>query len=61
VLWLLGFFDQRPWPGLVVGAAGVALSLLLAVASYIWIEARFRKAPSPRRHEAPIAIAAPAT
>jgi peptidoglycan/LPS O-acetylase OafA/YrhL len=61
VLWLLGFFDKRPWPGLVVGAIGVGISLALAIASYVWVEARFRKPHSPRTRDVPIPVGVPAT
>ena len=43
ILWFLGFTDSRPYPGLALGVVGVALSVGVAVASYVWVEQRFRR------------------
>jgi peptidoglycan/LPS O-acetylase OafA/YrhL len=49
VLWHLGFFDKRPYPGPAWALLGVAVSLCVAIASYLWLERRFlrRRSSTP--------------
>ncbi len=43
ILWFLGFTDSRPYPGPALAVVGVVLSVAVAVASYVWVEQRFRR------------------
>lgn len=41
IMWHLGFTDSRPYPGPVLAVVGVAMSVAVAWASYVWVERRF--------------------
>jgi peptidoglycan/LPS O-acetylase OafA/YrhL len=43
ILWFMGFTDSRPYPGPLMAIVGIALSVAVAVASYVWVEQRFRR------------------
>ncbi len=51
VMWHLGFFENRPYPGLVVALMGVGLSVAAATLSYRLVERRFLS--RGRRHVPP--------
>jgi peptidoglycan/LPS O-acetylase OafA/YrhL len=42
ILWHLGFTDGRPYPGFGPAVLGIAMSIGVAAASYLWVERRFR-------------------
>ena len=43
ILWFLGFTDSRPYPGPALAVVGIVVSVGVAVASYVWVEQRFRR------------------
>ncbi|CAN5199297.1 hypothetical protein BH24CHL7_BH24CHL7_03880 [soil metagenome] len=64
VMWHLGFFDERPHPGLATAALGIAVTLAAAMASYLFVERRFMRPKSPpvvpRTVPAPVSLPAAA-
>ena len=66
VMWLLGFFDQRPHPGLAALVIGIAVTVVAAVTSYLLVERRFlatsrnRVDDDARRRATTLAVRAPA-